>query len=247
MSSITRTTERRTFASGSIRTLTGYPLIIVIHINFITLSQRASCIFTNDQSCTWQQSDILSHGHATRMHINRHITINRQDILTGIDGIGYINHNMHRQRNTHALNLEITIGINQQSAGRLIIVLDNVTAGNLEHTIGTDERNSGTNQLTLHLHSHITILNCTLFQCQGHFDVLDIVLRHNKYSLIIADQGGSIITTGPVSDLEALICCTAFLNGYGTTTLDITPGIQLTAIINGNCTAGIHLYKAAVS
>ena len=219
------------------------PLIIVIDIDFIAAAQRAGCTRTDNQSCTGLQSDVLRHRYRAAVHVNGHVAVDGQDIVLGIDGFTTKHTDLHGDAQT--LDRQIAIHIDQQSAGIFIIVLDDMTTGNLEHTIGANERNRGAlNANQSNGNGHIALFDCAGLQCHGHFDVLDIVLGHGEYSVAVANHAGSIVAAAPVLNLEALIDSTTVFHGHSAAALDVAPGIQITAIVDSNGAAGVHLDKA---
>ena len=242
MGGVRRTTER-----GAFTCLKGTccdPLIVVIDKDLVAATQSTGCVLADDQSCTGKQCNILGHRHGAAVHSNGHITINGQGVLAGIDGLGAKHTQLHRQ--AQALNAHITICIDQQATGGLIVILNDVAVGDVEHTIRANEGNlRALNAEHRDLHGHITLFDGTGLQGHRNFDVLDVVLGHGEHTLGIINQTRGVIAATPVHYLEALIDrCTA-LHGDGTCALNVAPGIQLTAIVNGNIAAGLHLNKAA--
>ena len=245
MGCIRRTAERITLAG--LKGAFCYPFIIVVDIDFIAASQRTSCVLSNNQSCTGQQSNILSHCHCAAVHIDGHVAVDGQNVLTGIDGLGAKRRDFHG--NAQALNAQITIHINQQSTGAFVIILDDMATGDLEHAVSANKRNIRALKTDRpgNLNRHIALFNCSGLQGHGNFHVLDIVLRHGEHSLGIVDHTRGIVATAPVHKLEALVNCTTTFDGDRAASLNIAPGIQLTTIVNGDRAAGVHLDKAAIS
>ena len=245
MSCIAGAAEGRTFMNRICSHL-GSPLIVVIDVDLISITQGTGCILADDQSCTGMQSNILGHGHATGMHGNIHVTIDRKNIILGIDGLGSNQTQLHRK--TQTLNGKASVHVDFQSTGGLVVILYHIALGNIEHSVGSDERNLralNTNQRDCH--RHISVFGSSRLQGHRNFNILNIILGHGENTIAVSDHTGGVITTAPVLDLEALVDSTALFHGHRTATLDITPRIQLTAIVNGNSTARFHLDKATLT
>ena len=123
-----------------------------------------------------------------------------------------------------------------------------MTACDLEHTTRANEGNLRTLKTNQgNINRHITLLSCTSLQSHRDFNVLNIVLGHGEYSVAITHHTGGIVTAAPVHNLEALIDRTAVFNGNSTAALDVAPGVQITALIDGNGAARLHLNKAGIA
>ena len=242
MGGVRRTTEGIAFTcfKGTCRD----PLIVVVDKDLVAAAQSTGCVLADDQSCTGKQCNILGHRHGAAVHSNGHITIDGQCVLAGIDGLGAKHAQLHRQ--AQALNAHITICIDQQATGGLIVILNDVAVGDVEHAVRADKGNlRALNTDQRDLHGHIALFDGTGLQGHGNFDVLDVVLGHGEHTSGIVNQTRGVITATPVHYLEALIDRCTVLHGDGTCALDVAPGIQLTAIVYGNIAAGLHLDKAA--
>ena len=240
--SVTSTAEGRTFVIA--RICIRNPLIVVVNIDAITAAQGTGCALCNDQFRTRLQSDILSHMNGTTvLHGDGHVAVDGQDIVLGIDGLGAEQTQLHGHGK--ALDAERTINIDLQSASLLLIILNDISAVNIEHTIGTDKGNcSFLNTNKRNVNRHIALFSCTGFQRHGNFHILHIVLGEGEDSVVVIDHTGSVVTAAPVHNLEALIDRCAALDSHSTTALDETPGIQITAAIDRNGTVRFHLNKA---
>ena len=222
------------------------PLIIVVDKDLVAAAKGTGCTLTNNQSCTGKQRNILGHFHLAGVHGNGHITINGQCVLAGIDSLAAKQTQLHGD--AQALNGKIAIHIDCQTTSGFIIILDDMAAGNIKHTTGSDEGNrSSLNANQRNRNGHIAIFDSAGLQCQGYFNILDIVLGHGENAVRIIDHTGGIVAAAPVHNLEALVNSTAIFHGHGAAALNVTPGIQLTTVVNGNGAAGVHLDEAAVT
>ena len=242
VSCIRRTAERGTFAYG-ICSYVRRPLIIVVDIDFVAATQSTGCALIDNQPCTGLQGNVLSHGNRTATaHGNGDIAVDRQYIVPGIDGFATQQAQPHGNR--QALDTEISININQQTAGSFIIVLHNSSAGDVKHTVGADEGNRcALNADHRNSNGHIAIFRCACFQSHGNFHILDVVLREWEYSIGVSDHAGCIVAAAPVRNLEALIDSGAALDCHGAIAGNVTPGIQFTTIVDGNAATRLHFNK----
>ena len=243
MRGIRRTAEGSTFLR--IKRAFRYPFIIVVDINLVAASKGTACAFFKNQLCTGQQGDVLSHVDGTAaVHGNGNIAVDGQDIILGIDRLGTSQTKIHFYR--QALDADFSIDIDLQTAGVFIIILDNRAAVDIKHAIGTNEGNRSTlNTYKRNSNGHVAIFSRASFQSHGNFHILHVILGEREYTPAVTDHAGGIIATSPVHNLEALINSTAALNGHRTLALNIAPCIQITALIDGDAAARVHLDKAA--
>ena len=244
MGSIRSTTEGRAFLN-SIRCNFCSPLIVVVDIDFVAAAQSTSRTLCDNQLCAGLEGNILRHGNGTAaVHGNSHVAVDGQNIVLGVNSLATKHTQLHAQ--AQALNRNITHHIDHQSAGSLVIILDDMPAGNIEHTVGANKGNStALNTGQRNTNGHITIFCCASFQSHGHFHILHIVLGHGENSLLISNHARGVVAAAPVHNLEALVYGTAVLDGNRAAALNVTPGIQFTAVIDGNAAARFHLDEAA--
>ena len=219
----------------------GNPVIFVIEDDEVAAAQRHICAFLNIQLRTGQHAQILGHHNAAAVaDPDGQIGGNRQLIFLGVDGGRAQQAQLHGDG--QALHFHLAMDINNQAAGFLIIVLDNVTGHHIEHTIGANEGHVGA--LNAHQsdgHGHVAVLSSAGLQLHGHFDVLDVVMGEGEDAVVIADDLGGVVAAQEVLNLEILVNDGTFLGGHRTGTGDEAPCIELCTVVDGNAGTAVHM------
>ena len=220
------------------------PLIIVVNIDAVALTQYAAGSFFDIQLGTGEQNQILIQQDGSFLNRNIHMVGNGQRIVRGVNGRALANASLHRNGNIGNGNIAVDLYI--QTAGAFQIILNNIAIFNNEHRIvGTDEGHGSTLKANQsNTHGKIASFDRTGMDGQGNFNVLHIVLVERKYPIALsADHLRGSITATEVCNLEGLINCAAALDLHRTGTGNETPCVQICTAFNGDLTAAVHFQE----
>ena len=212
---------------------------------------------------TGQQGQVLLDGGSTGSDIDGDIAVQGQNEGCGVN-LGGLEHILNSTLVLGASQIQcntghggVAVNGDVQAVGGRIVILDDIAAlaGN-EHTALTDEAHRQTHGLAAGGHGDVNILSSAGIQGQSHFDVLHIVLGEGEgldvvvggIAVTVEVEGGvgihehgHIGATGEVGDLHDLIdLCTA-VGGNSAVTVDIAPGKQVCAGIDGDGGIGVHV------
>ena len=229
-----------------------------------TLSYDQSGALVHRDLHTGQQGQVLLDGGCTGDNVNGDIAIEGQNEGGGIHLGNALEHSTDStfilgtgQIQRNAGHGGIAINGNVQAVSGRIVILDDIAAltGD-EHTALTDEAHRQTHGLAAGGHGDVNILCGTFIQGQGHFDVLHIILGEGECldivvggdAVTVGIEGGIGIhklghvgTTGEVGDLHDLIDLGAGVGNNITVAVNITPGKQVSAVIQGNGGLRVHV------
>ena len=123
-----------------------------------------------------------------------------------------------------------------------IISLDHMAACQIEHGIAfRNKGHGGTEICRRHVNGGIAVFRSTCIQGQRNLNILHIILRKREHTIV---HIGGLRTAAEVHDLEHFIHGSASIGRHRAGTGDKAISIQGTAVINGNITIALHLYKA---
>ena len=223
------------------------PVISAVKIYFYACSEITCCAFFDYKLRAGKHSYILCYvSLATLTKTDSKVVHYGENKVLGINGGVAEQTQLHR--NGQALHVDTTIYSDNKSVGCLIVILGDGTTGNIEHAVCTNEgnlRSLDTNQGDAN--SHISVFCSTCLEGHRNFNILDIVLINREYAVRITfatSHTGSLITATERGNLEVLVYSTTVLNGNSTGAGDITPNVELCAIVYGYVTSIFHANKA---
>ena len=232
-------------------------------IGGLTLVDLQGSALGNIDLHTGCKDHILLQGGSAGIGVDGDVAVQAQDIVGGIE-LGSANHQVQNglkagvgHINDDALNGGITINIHDQTVGRRIVILGHGAVLRTEHTIGTDEFYGRRIDVGAgNGHGSKDILSSTGMNGQGHFDILHIVLRCEEALQIVIGgiaiailvlalagihESGQIGAAQEVGDLHGLVDLSPGEGINGAVTIDITPNIHRTAIVDSNAGIGTHV------
>ena len=127
------------------------PLICVVYVNVNTAVKNTFCILTNDNLRTWQESNVLTDSNSTGHNLYGHIVLNTQLIFCRVDA-GCTN------RHVDGRYGNITVSLQNHTVCSFIIILNYVTAGQVEHSATAgNESNSRAEVRAGHIYGSICV------------------------------------------------------------------------------------------
>ena len=203
----------------------------------IGMGQIQGSTLIHGQAGTGQHHHVLLQGSGTTLDADVHIVANGQ---YEVGRVHVHTGNLHRQLGQSA----IAVGVQIQAIGGGIVILHHVRAGlGTEHSVSADELHGGAVLHTGHIHRGVHVLGGAVLVGGGHLDVLHVVLGGGEHQEALGQLGG-LVTTAEVHDLEVLVDGGTALGGDGAIAVDVTPGIQGSAVVHVDVRTGLHLDKA---
>ena len=211
------------------------PLISIVNIHAVALSQRAACTCLHHHLSAGQHSNVLLDiDVAAAVHLDGNVAVDGQLVVLGVDVGG-----THVHGNSG--HSQSTIGLYDQAVGAAIVGLGNGAGGQIEHTAaGTDKGHGRSKVRAGHIDGGIAVLGGTVLQSQRHLDILHVVLGQREHTVV---HIGTLRAAAEVHELEHLVHGSTVLGGNGTGTGDETVGIQGTTVIHGDGAVALHLDK----
>ena len=211
------------------------PIVYVINIHIVARAKDAFGIFANDNFRAGKEGDILIDGNIASHYLNGHITVDGQFVVFRVNAGGTYCH-VDRGKGY------ITVGFYNEAVGGFVIVFYNVTTGQVEHCVLLRNKLYSRAKFRAgHIDGGIGIFLSAGANGQGHFDVLEIVLRQGEYAVF---HIGGLCTATEVHNLEVFIDAGTVFCCNGACTVNIAVGIERTAIFDGDSAVCLHLDKA---
>ena len=210
------------------------PFIYVVNINFGSTGKLHLSAGFNNKLRSGEHSNVLI--------INLDITLNHSDGKVVGDrklillGINCCSSKSGSYRNLDRRDLKVAVYLNIKSVGITVIVLNNVSAGEIKHRARLRKEGNGCIVCTQR-HSNRSKAVKHRAGVNGHrnLNVLYIVLGQREYRMLYIC---STVTTAEVCDLEGLIDVSAGIYGNCTCTGNVT--VYVHASVNGNITIILH-------
>ena len=211
------------------------PFVCIVNIDVVTFAKCTFCIFTDDDFRTGEECNILIDRDITGYHFNRHVILNTQLIVLGVDAGGTDSH-------IDGGNGYIAISRDHQAVGVFVIILDNVAVCQVEHSSTLCNKcNRRTEILFRHENRGIRVFRRSGPDSQRNLDVLEIILGKREYSVI---HIGGLGTAAEVHDLEVFIHLGTAVCNNRTAAGDETVCIKRTAVIDGDGAVLSHINTA---
>ena len=211
------------------------PLVGIVHVHVDTGAQGTIGSLTDDDLRAGEECNVLIDGNVTLNSLNRHVVLDTQIIVLGVDAGGTDGH-------VDGGYGDVAVCGEDKSVSALIVILHNVAGGQVEHcaAIG-NEGNSRAELGAGHVHGGVCVCLGTGVDGQGNLDVLQIVLRQGEHTVF---HIGGLRTAAEVHDLEVLIDVSAVVGNDGTATGNEAVCIQSTAVVDNDGAVLSHLDEA---
>ena len=203
----------------------------------VGIGQIQGSTLIHGQAGTGQHHHVLLQGGGAALNADVHIVADGQYELSGIHVHAG---NAHGQLGQSAIAVRVQI----QAVGGGIVILHHVRAGlGTEHSVSADELHGGAVLHTGHIHRGVHVLGGAVLIGGGYLDVLHVILGGGEHQEALGQLGG-LVTTAEVHDLEVLVDGGTALGGDGAIAVNVTPGVQGSAVVHVDVRTGLHLDKA---
>ena len=210
------------------------PLISVINVNVISVSEGALCFLANNNLGSGKESNILINRNITGHGLNGHVVLNTKIIVLRVNA-GCTN------RHINGRNRYVSIRFDYKSICRLVIILNNVSAGKVEHSATIGNKCYGRSEVSAgHVYGSICIFLSAGMKSKRNLNILEIVLRKGEYTIV---HIGGLRTTTEVHDLEVLVHNSTTLSLNTTRSGDKAISVKRATVIHGDFTVSIHCYE----
>ena len=214
------------------------PFVCIVNIDVVTFAKCTFCIFTDDDFRTGEECNILIDRDITGYHFNRHVILNTQLIVLGVDA-GCTNGHIDGG------NGYVTISRDHQSVGGFIVILDNVAVCQVEHrTAACNKCNRRAEISAGHVYRGIRVFRRAGPDGQRNFNVLEIILGKREYAVL---HIRGLRTATEVHDLEVFVYARTFVCDNGAATGDEAVCVQRTAVVYGDGAVYCHIDKAYIT
>ena len=207
--------------------------------------------------------NILLQNKSAGLCMNGHVAVQVQDVVRRVKlsttdnqlQQGLIFCALHA--NVDASNRCITVGSNHQTIRAGIIVLHNITIGRNEHTIRSDKLDRRRDHiLTANCHRSKCILPCAGVNGQSDLNILNIVLREEEILDVIIgriaiavsisvllgiNKYRQVTAAREVAYLHRLVHIGSGIGEDLTVAVDITPNIQIRAVVHNDLRIRVHI------
>ena len=220
------------------RTTISTPIISIVDVNVISTSKGTLSTLANDNLGTGEECDILVDCDITGHCLHGHVVLNTKLVVLRVNARCTDRHIDRRYG-------YITICLNNESVGILIIILNNIPTSKVKHSVLVGNKCYCRTKISArHIHSSVRILRCAGIESKRNLNILEIVLRKREYAII---HIGGLCTATEVHDLEVLINSCTTLSNNGTRANNKAVCKKLTSIIDCNLAIVIHSNERSVT